>query len=314
MHLAETARTLVEYRGLDSDIDDFMGVPIRRFNSVDEMRFDLDAPARYIVLDPRYTLPIDFFFLPRRSKRLMVAFHGAEGRANANLPRFQFVTSLRLREESVLAVSDSTLLQSQRLTIGWFAGNQETPLADIFGDIITRAAAALEATETVLVGHSAGGLSAIRVGMRVPNSRAIAVNGQTVAMRHRAWVVSNLQKDAFPECGSARGMVDAYPDRFDLRAAVPQREATSSFTFFGHREDRLTFGESPHFQLFAESFGLDESGGRTAQGDAFVPCSWESKDPNPHALPGTVMPFVELVLGEKPIRDIEYTVNPGWLV
>ncbi|ASN39642.1 hypothetical protein CGQ24_11855 [Arthrobacter sp. 7749] len=312
MQLAKTAKPLVEYRGQDSDFDDLMKVPILRFSSIEEVVFDLSSPARYIVLDPRYTLPVDFMLMPRQNKRLMVGFHGAEMRKIADLPKFQFGNSVGRRDESFLALTDSTLLQGEKLSIGWFVGNKETPLASLLSEVVNHAAAALGVEETVLVGHSAGGFAAIRVGMHVPNSRAVVVNAQTVAHLYHQWVVDEILETVFPECSSMQDMVAAYPDRFDLRVAAESRIESSSFTFYAHRDDRLTFQLFPHFPLLAEHFGLTDSGGRTDHGDAFVPCFWESKDPSPHALPGTVMPFLQRVLGEDPMQEFEFSVDPLW--
>lgn len=242
----------------------------------------------------------------------MVGFHGAEDRANTSLPKFQFVSSLCSRGDSVLVLSDPTLLHSERMTIGWFSGNRTTPLAHLLSAVVRSAISALGATETILVGHSAGGFAAILVGMQVPNSRAISVNGQTVALHYYPRIVEHLQEDAYPECESPQKMVEQYPERFDLRAAAATRVPSSSFTYFAHRDDPISFDEFPHFQLFADHFGLPISGGRTSNGDALVACSWELLNPSPHALPGTVMPFVQLVLGEKPTREIEYGVDPIW--
>ena len=93
--------------------------------------FDVSGPARYIVEDPRHSLPLDVLFIPRpgsKSKRLLVGLHGAEGRATANLPKFQFVKSFTKRDESLLFIADSTLLQGEKINIGWYAGNSDTPL------------------------------------------------------------------------------------------------------------------------------------------------------------------------------------------
>ena len=299
----------MEYRAQAADFDELMQVPVLRFTSIDGLTLDPSRPARYIVNDPDHSLPLDFLFIPGGGESLMVGFHGAEGRASVSLPKFQFVTSLRAHGDPVLALSDSTLLRSERLSIGWFAGDAATPLADLYGRVVSQVAELLGVARTVLVGHSAGGFSAIRVGMRVPNSHTVAVNGQAIAIEHRPYVVQNLQEDVYPESGSAQAMVEEYADRFDLRAALATREPTSSFTFFAHREDRLSFSDHPHFPLFSAHFGLGREGGRTDHGDSFVPCIWASKNPSPHALPGSVMPFLNLAFGRSAL-GIAHDVDP----
>lgn len=309
----DLSRYSVKYRGYDSDYDELMKVPIRRFFHLEDAVFDPKTAARYIITDPRHELPLDVLFIPRKSSdRLLVGFHGAEHLATADFPKFQFVNSFKSRKESLFFVFDSTLLQGKKANIGWLAGNAKTPLASLVSLLVCRAGDAMKVRQTVLVGHSAGGFKAILVGSKVPNSRAISVNGQGVVSRHRPWSIKNLQESAFPECLTSEVMTSRYPERFDLRAVMETRISSSSFTYFGNRPDSLTFSEYPHFPLLANHFGLDEKGGITSHGDAFVPCEWESKNPNPHALPGTVIPFLQAVLGEKTDLAIKYSVNPIW--
>lgn len=66
MQVSEQGGRLLPYRGQHDDYDELMGVPIRRFSSLDSVTFDTVEPARYLVDDPLYTLPIDMLFIPRR--------------------------------------------------------------------------------------------------------------------------------------------------------------------------------------------------------------------------------------------------------
>ncbi|MDO5500775.1 MAG: hypothetical protein Q4F67_13960 [Propionibacteriaceae bacterium] len=290
-----------------------MGVPIRRFDSLDELAFDTAEPARYVITDSEYSLPLDALFYPRPdSNRLLVGLHGAEPRGNSTLPKFQFVRSFLSRTESLLFVSDSTLLQGPDINIGWYAGNRDTPLVDLMALAAKKAGATVNAEETILVGHSAGGFAAVLMGSRIPNSRAISVNGQTVVERYFPWAVSNLQTFAFPECENPAEMVLRYGNRLDLRIGLEHRLETASFTHFGNRSDPSSFGERPHFTLLAEHFGLTELGGITAHGDALVACDWGTQGSG-HAMPGSAIPFLNLVLDEgQPSEAITHDVDPRW--
>ena len=308
--------TLTNFRGHEAHVvwDDFYEVPIRRFTSIHDVVFDPVHPARYIITDPQYTLPIDLLLYPKRNHRLLVGFHGAEDRKTYKAPKFQFVRSFRTRAESLLFVSDSTLLQSEAINIGWSAGNKDTPLAALLSRMVRMAGVAVGATETVLAGHSAGGYSAILVGSQVPNSHAISMNGQSVVLRYEPWTVRNLREAAFPECSSVEEMGELYQARLDLRVALKDRLPSTSFTLFANRTDQSSFGKLPHFPLLAEAFGLDgHDGGRTTGGDAFVACEWGDGTFSGHALPGTILPFIELVLGEEPRMHINHDVDPRWL-
>lgn len=301
------------YRGRHEENDELMDVPIRRFNSLGALELDLEQSARYLVTDPGFSLPLDFLFIPRGRDRLFVGFHGAETYVPDKFPKFQFVRSFKGREGSILSLFDTTLLQHEKLNIGWMAGNQETPLAALYSTVVRLAGLALGVQETILVGHSAGGFAAMQVGARVPNSRTISINGQVVVSKHRPWLVKKLWKHAFPEVPTREEFVKRYRCRLDLREILDHRVETSTFTYFGHRDDRLTMTDHPHLPLLADYFGMNShEGGRTAEGDAIVICDWKSSNPNPHAIPGSVQPFVALTLGETPSRPIGHTCDPGW--
>lgn len=305
---------LVPYRGETSDYDELMDVQIRRFTSMDALTIDVDAPARYIIQDPSFSIPIDVLFIPRSdSDRLLVGFHGAEMRTEADLPKFQFVRSVRERQESLLFVSDSTLLQGNSISLGWLAGNSSTPLSDLIAQVIHEAVKVVQAKSTILIGHSAGGFMAMLVGSKIPSSRAISVNGQISLSLHRDWTNTRLRKTAFPEYNSNAEMLSAFPERFDLREALANRADNSTFTYFAHSDDRLTMTEHRHYPALAEFFSLSAQGGRTSRGDALVPARWDTSNTTPHALPGTIKPFLQAVLGEiTPSKEITYSADPRW--
>lgn len=306
----------IPYRDPYNLVDEMYDVPIQVVERVEDLTISKTETMRYSILDPRYTIPIDFLLHPKINRRLIVGFHGAENPKAANHPKFQFMRTFTQRPESSLYLADSTVLQGEKMSIGWMAGNAETPLNDIMADIVRRVCVSLSIEETVLVGHSAGGFDAILTGSKVPNSRAISVNAQTVVDRYDQYTVNYLRQYAFPECASNDEMMDKYRSRLDLRDALSRRVANSTFTFFSHVKDDSSFSRLPHFPLMAEYMGLDEThGGRSAGGDALVPCDWTidpAKNPSGHALPGTILPFLQLVLGEPTQLQTQHHVDPRW--
>lgn len=301
------------FRGDDPSIliDDRHEVPIRRFRSLAEVSWDTDSRARYLVAD-EHPLPIDVLLIPRQSDRLIVAFHGAEN-LPTDLPKFQFARSMEFgRNESVLFLSDSSLLLDDQIGLTWMVGTPEFHLAPVLSQVVREVGNALGVRETVLIGHSAGGFAAIAVGSQVPNSRAISVNGQTLTWEYENWAVEKLRQVVFPQYKTIDDMVAAYPDRLDLRHIVANRVADSTYTYFAHRDDDASMGRMPQFPRFVEALGLSEEGGVTPDGDALVPCWWETGEVSAHAIPGTILPFLQLVLGETPSREVQYQVDPRW--
>lgn len=306
---------MIPYRAQSADIgrDDLYDVPISRYTSIAEINFDLEQPRRYIITPSEPSLPLDFLLIPRRHSRLLVGFHGAENRTASDLPKFQFTRSLGAREESALFLSDSTLLLHEKIHIGWHIGNKQTPLANQYSEVVKAAGKALAVDETVLVGHSAGGFSAILVGAHVPNSRAISINGQSVVTEYEPWTVTRIMDSVLIDAKSHTELLGLYGDRLDLRVALHSRLASSSFTYFAHVDDQATMGRLPHFALLAKHFGVNPTdGGRTLHGDAFVPCRWTTSNPSAHALPGTVIPFVDLVVRGQATMDLGNLVDPTW--
>lgn len=311
MKITETTPGLVPYRGQFSEYDQLMNVPILRFANLASIELDLKNPARYIIDNQDYSLPIDFLFMPRASSEgLIVGFHGAEMRMQADLPKFQFVRSVLHRKESLLFVSDSTLLQGQDISLGWLAGNSKTPLGDLIADVIHKAAKNLRVTSTTLLGHSAGGFMALLVGSKLSNSHAISVNGQVSLGLHRDWTNTRLRETAFPDFDSNANLLSTYSERFDLRNVLSDRPRGSTFSYFGHVKDRLTMTEYPHYPALTEYLGLPPEGGSTHSGDVVIPASWETNNGSPHALPGTIVPFLELALGESD-QSSKVSCNPA---
>lgn len=315
-----TTRNLL-YRGADDSLtfDEVYQAKIYRFDkacAVPWERFssNINVAVRIIITEPLWGLPVDLLYMPRSSKRLLVGFHGAEDRSKSDLPKFQFTKSfIAQRSESLLFVSDSTLLQSEKMVLGWMFGDKSMHLAEKVAATINRLIDQTDVKETVLVGHSAGGFGAIAVGARIRNSRSISVNGQAVILRHRKWAINRLRNTVFDGDPDLKVLENDYGDRLDLRVMLDNRVPDSSFVFFAHTDDPLVMSDHPHFPLLAAHFGLTELGGLTSNGDAFVSCQWDHGTISPHALPGSVIPFIQLVLGENPSKDVKpSSMNITW--
>lgn len=289
------------YRGSDpSEVrDSLYDVPIKRFFSLAEVSIDPNEAARYIVHESYDPLPLDFLVYPRKSRRLLVGLHGAEFRQEANLPKFEFVRSFLGREESLLFLSDSTLLHDDTINLGWMVGTADNHLIPRYTRIVAKVQEALRVERCVLVGHSAGGFTAIAIGSQLPGSYALSVNGQTVIEKYEPWTLRQLRKSVFPEVTTDQEMITAYPDRLDLRRILDDRAEGTSFAYFAHADDPNTMSRLPMFPELAEHLGVDpQAGGLTEAGDVMAVCRWQTA-PNvsASALPGTVLPFIDAILG-----------------
>lgn len=309
------------YRGSDESLesDELYQAKIYRFGSLSEVPWvdfskNYNIVVRIIISDPTSDLPVDILYIPRESKRLLVGFHGAEDRSKSNLPKFQFVKSFQTqRSESLVFVSDSTLLQSDKMVIGWMFGTQRSHFVSKVAEVINALIQGAAIERTMLVGHSAGGFCAVAVGARIENSRSISVNGQTVILRHRPWTINRLWNTIFNGEPNLKVLEAEYLDRLDLRVILDNRVKNSSFSFFAHADDPLVMSDHPHFPVLADHYGLGAKGGVTDNGDAFVLCRWDHGNISPHALPGSVIPFIQLVCGEEPLKDVKPSdVSVAW--
>lgn len=295
------------FRGseLSYNADEIYKAKIYRYTNINDIEWEFflahtNVPVRIILWEEGELLPVDFLFIPRQSYELLVGFHGAEGRAQADLPKFQFVRSfMNERSESLVFFSDSTLLLDDELSLGWMVGNK-------YSHFLLRVTSTLQTLiknccyiKTRLVGHSGGGFAAMAVGSQISNSQAISVNGQVAIGIHQPWTVKSLQKRLFPEESSHEAMIDKYPERMDLTKILENRVSNSNFVYFAHKKDPKSYTVLRHFQLLADYVEVSHDGGVARSGDEMVLCNWKVLGNSPHALPGTVIPFIQYASGEE---------------
>lgn len=290
--------------------DELYEARIYRYDDIESIEWDVfraqpEVPVRIILWEKSETIPVDFLFIPRDNTNLLVGLHGAEGRMQADLPKFQFVRSfLSQRRESLVFFSDSTLLLSDKLGLGWMVGNKHSHFLSRVTFILKELIKNCGYDQTTLVGHSGGGFTAMAIGSQISNSKAIAVNGQVLVGAHEPWTVKALQQQVFPEELLPESMISRYPQRMDLRKILEERIEDSRFFYFCHKNDPNTFSKYPHFKLLADYVDVPYTGGTTSVGDRLVLCNWKVIGESAHALPGTVIPFINFALGENLKMDL----------
>lgn len=310
------------FRGSDPAVsyDYLYDVPIFRCREVNDVPWAalarvINSGTRIIVQHDPESLPLDVLYFPRNHRRLIVGFHGLENRRTSDLPKFQFVTSFfRSREESLLFLSDTTMLLDDNVSIAWMCGDAETDLAAEYTKLIRALNRATQIEETVLVGHSAGGTAAIRVGAGLPNSRAIAVNSQLSAEYFESWTLDNLRRAVSADSETTDKFLEEFRSRLDLRNCLDNRAPKSSFSWFTHKDDPASVSDHPNYPEIIKFFNLGAQGGITSRGDAILLCDWDAGTASSHALPGSVLPFVRAVLGEATQFDLSIisAVSPEW--
>lgn len=289
---------MIEYRNssLSDVLDSFYNADIVRYQRPSEIEWEkLDRPGcryRIIVQESQSRLPLDMLFIPRESRDLLVGLHGAET-SESDLPKFQYVRSFESsRNESLLFLSDPTpLLSRERIHISWYVGDTYTDVSNEYSSMVRDLSQRISLSSVTFVGHSAGATAAVRIASRVPGSLAVAVNGQYAANLYPT-DLEPIRRNAFPECASIDEMLSVYRDRFNLESALTEPEADFRVIWFTHKDDGSSFGKWPNFPTLLDGMCRD------ASNCVAVLCDWEYKQ-SAHALPNTVIPFLQIALREK---------------
>lgn len=122
-------------------------------------------------------LPIHLFNEDLGHSATLVTFNGAVGDSVRELPAWIGWGVTRNVAANRILTSDPSLILSQELKLGWYAGNTMQPtLQDDLGAIL---AALIGLRTPIFYGHSGGAFTALLYGARFPGSIVIAVNPQT---------------------------------------------------------------------------------------------------------------------------------------
>lgn len=233
-------------------------------------------------------LPQDVLVLPRKSRRLTVAFHGALDEASVP-PRFQYLRTLEPRPESLMFISDPLLTERPDAGLAWYVGSAERPAARRAAELIRHVAQLLKAEHIVLLGHSGGGFAAAAVGFHLPNSISLMLNAQTRIVDYEPWAVERFRRIAFPDCVDNAAMQRNYAQLVDLSALYSAPSAPNHMLFaLQTRGDELHWRY--HWTPFARALGVAVEGGKSADGRfIFKLAEWGDT----HAGPGSVAPYVD---------------------
>lgn len=271
----------------DSTFDMRHRAPIFRHASIDELTLSTHPRQRHRIAEEG-ELPLDVLVLPRQSKQLTVALHGAFGKEVVP-PRFQYLRSIEPRDESLIFIADPGIEADPSLGLAWYVGTAKQPTAARLAALVRKVASLLAVDETVLFGHSGGGFAAAAIGHDVPNSVALMLNGQTRIAAYYEWAYRPFLAAAFPDCANAVEAEQVHAPLIDLRARYAIPPAPNHLVLaFQTKGDTLHWEE--HWGPFAESLGVSAEGGLSADGRfAFNRATWGET----HAGPPKLDPYLD---------------------
>lgn len=115
---------------------------------------------------------------------LIVAFHGAFERSRNELPKFLDRQNIGV-EAHRISIADPALERSDRLALGWFAGDDGFPLQQLLPAYLKSLIEKLSIERVIFMGSSAGGFASLFYSWHIPGSVAVVKNPQTSILAYR---------------------------------------------------------------------------------------------------------------------------------
>lgn len=203
--------------------------------------FTLDASARHTATIDMDGLPFDFYFDPKpETGRLVVLGQDAIRRDRTPLPWFFRWKWSHLIDASVLIWSDPTLQLGAELDGAWWIGSRERDLAREGVQIVDQIAGTLgvAARDTLFVGMSAGGFSALQMAALLPESRALVDIPRVTLRAHGAR--GETANQAVREClgfDDAASVPASHLPQIDVLARFDAAGRVPGFTYFQNLRD-----------------------------------------------------------------------------
>lgn len=239
-------------------------VPVFEHSSIESSTISTAYASRNIVVaagTPEDQLNIDSLFIPNKSDTMIVAFHGALVRKDVELPRFEWLGTLRSRPENLLFIADTSLSLHPELTLGWYIGTEEDDLTVKLARYIRHIQELLGIKRVILMGSSGGGYAALAAATLLQDSCAIAFSPQTDVFDFTPGHTKNLMKYVFPKYQTPEELAERWPERFSLVERYRASESVNRFIYFQNLGDIDHVVK--HKKPFAESLGVRLPNGRT---------------------------------------------------
>ena len=196
---------------------------------------------------------------------LLVVSHGALSRTKYSLPRFEWLSTLSSREENRMFLSDTSLEEHVDLELAWFTGDANDDLTARYVELVRRAADQLGAKKIVFMGGSGGGFASLCMSAKLPGSRALVFNPQTVIRNYWNNSVEKYQKTLFPELLN-RARLAELGSRVD--ATILPRTENCQIIYVQNDDDTLHVEK--HLTPYALNAGILPETGVSDSGDISV--------------------------------------------
>ena len=192
---------------------------------------------------------------------------------------------------SVMCIADPTIEYDNRITLGWYLGDNGSFVADEL-TILIEAAARLRGVpnnKIVIWGSSGGGFAALVLASKIADATAVAINPQTNVELYEYRKKFEIIRDIFYSKYSDTELKHIASSRFNTSSIWMNKKNNSRFFLIQNKMDLHHY--EIHCKPFFRSLGVTESDGISSLGDNF---SWIYTDDKGH-IPET-KDMVQLIL------------------
>lgn len=180
-------------------------------------------------------------------------------------------------------LSDTALEGHDDLELAWFTGNAKDDLTSRYAELVQNVAEQLGAKKIVFMGGSGGGFASLSLAAKVPGSRALVFNPQTVIRNYWNKSVERYQKALFPELQD-RTKLTSFGSRMD--ATLLPTPADHQVIYVQNDNDALHVEK--HLTPYAVKNGIQPATGVSSTGNISVVLQ--------HFAEGHNMPYREVLL------------------
>lgn len=206
-------------------------------------------------------LDIDSLYVKGSGDTLIVALHGALVREKVELPRFEWVNSLKSRTEHQLFIADTSLNESKILTLGWYVGTAHDDYTRKIADFVIKVKKLLKLKKVIFLGSSGGGFASMSIATYIEDSNVVCFTPQTNVWKFTEGHSKNLLNESFADFDNINELHNQFPKRFSLIERYKKARRLNKFIYIQNLGD--TDHYEKHFKPFAKSLGVKTDNGRT---------------------------------------------------
>lgn len=168
---------------------------------------------------------LEFYANIRDKKSLVVMLPGATSRRHGHRDFQRYTWAEEFPDSDIIAFSDPTIKNGNKLTIGWFQNSEETFGVNVVSRLIDKLITAhhYKESETLIWGSSAGGFTALKLGEVLDKVSVLAINPQLFLYNYQKVHYDALLASVYGGMAH-QDVLRSFKDRIVVSNAIAQRE------------------------------------------------------------------------------------------